>query len=107
MTRKNDKEAKLTGRHARRVDLDARIARERRGSTAFREAFDAARQATEIARTLAELRRSRHVSQEGLALRLGTSQQAVSRMEHPDYRGKVAEGNLSFLRTDAAAHSSP
>lgn len=87
MAEKMDTSGRWKGRHGRRVDLDARIARERRQSTEFREAFDVARQATQIARALADLRRNRRVSQEEMARRLGTSQQAVSRMERPDYRG--------------------
>ncbi len=97
MTLKKDKRIKGNGRHGRRIDLSARIARERRASPEFREAFDAARQATEIARTLADLRRSRGVSQEEVARRLGTSQQAISRMERPDYRGHSLRMVIRFV----------
>lgn len=81
------KATRLTGKHSRRVDLSAWIAKEREASAEFRAAHDAARQATEIARVLAELRQHRGLSQEEVAKRLGTSQQAISRLEHPDYHG--------------------
>lgn len=77
----------LTGRNARRIDLDAWIDAERRRSVTFREAFEEARRATEIARELARVRRERGVSQAEMARRLRTSQQAVSRLERPDYQG--------------------
>jgi len=81
------REVRLTGRKARRVDLHAWIRKERKRSRAFREAFDEARQATEIARELARIRRDEGVSQAEIARRLKTSQQAISRMEQPDYAG--------------------
>ncbi len=77
----------LTGRHARRIDLEAWVATEQAASPEFAEAFAEARQATEVARTLAGLRLSRGLSQGEVARRIGTSQQAVSRMENPGYRG--------------------
>lgn len=81
------KPEKLTGRHARRIDLGGWIDKEKHGSTRFRETFEQARQATKIARALATLRRQQGVSQAEIARRLKTSQQAVSRLEHPDYEG--------------------
>ena len=80
-------EVVLTGRRSRRVDVGAWIRKERRKSPAFREAFDEAQQATEIARELARIRQAEGVSQAEVARRLKTSQQAISRMEHPDYEG--------------------
>jgi DNA-binding XRE family transcriptional regulator len=82
-----EREVRLTGRKARRVDLHAWIRKERKRSQAFREVFDEARQATEIARELARIRRDEGVSQAEIARRLKTSQQAISRMEQPDYAG--------------------
>jgi ribosome-binding protein aMBF1 (putative translation factor) len=84
---KVEQDVALTGRKARRIDLGAWIHKERRKSPDFREAFDEARQATEIARELARIRRAEGVSQAEIARRLKTSQQAISRMEHPDYEG--------------------
>ena len=84
---KGEKEVALTGRNARRIDLGGWIRKEGRKSPAFREAFEEARQATEIARELARIRRAEGVSQAEVARRLKTSQQAISRMEHPDYEG--------------------
>jgi ribosome-binding protein aMBF1 (putative translation factor) len=84
---KVEQDVALTGRKARRIDLGAWIRKERRKSPDFREAFDEARQATEIARELARIRRAEGVSQAEIARRLKTSQQAISRMEHPDYEG--------------------
>ena len=82
-----EKEVALTGSRARRIDLGGWIRKEGRKSPAFREAFEEARQATEIARELARIRRAEGVSQAEVARRLKTSQQAISRMEHPDYEG--------------------
>jgi ribosome-binding protein aMBF1 (putative translation factor) len=81
------KTTRLAGKHSQRVELSEWIAKEREASQEFRAAHDAARQATHIARALAELRQRRGLSQGELAKRLGTSQQAVSRLEHPDYHG--------------------
>ena len=78
---------RLTGRHARRIDLDAWIARERRQSHGFREVYDAARQSTQLARALVALRQGRGLSQRQLAERLGISPQTIRRLERPDYRG--------------------
>ncbi|MGH9367532.1 MAG: helix-turn-helix domain-containing protein [Thermoanaerobaculia bacterium] len=82
-----DGENTLTGRHARRIDLAGWIRAERRKSRTFRDAFAEAHRATEIARELARLRHEQGVSQAEIARRLKTSQQAVSRLEHPDYEG--------------------
>ncbi len=82
-----EENVRLTGRKARRIDLDAWIRKEGERSREFREAFDEARRATEIARELARIRRAEGVSQAEIARRLKTSQQAISRMEHPDYEG--------------------
>ena len=84
---KVEQDVALTGRKARRIDLGSWIRKERRKSPVFREAFDEARQATEIARELARIRRAEGVSQTEVARRLKTSQQAISRIEHPDYEG--------------------
>ena len=100
MKRKDmNRETKLTGRHARRVDLDAWIAAEKRKSAGFREAFDEAHRATEIARDLARLRQERGVSQAEIARRLKTSQQAVSRLEHPDYEGHTVRSLVKYAES--------
>lgn len=82
-----DEQLKLTGKHARTVDLDAWIDEERKASVEFKSAYDEARKATELARSLANLRKRHGLTQKELAQKLGTSQQAVSRLEHPHYHG--------------------
>jgi ribosome-binding protein aMBF1 (putative translation factor) len=114
---KAEQEVALTGRKARRIDLGAWIRTERRKSPDFREAFDEARQATEIARELARIRRAEGVSQAEIARRLKTSQQAISRMEHPDYEGhtlrtlvRYAESlgrELRFVVSEPGEHYGP
>jgi len=69
------------------VDLASWIDAERATQPEFREAWDEAREATRIARALADLRVQCGLSQRDVAARLGTSQQAISRMENPAYRG--------------------
>lgn len=116
-SRNSEREARLTGRRAGRIDLEAWIRRERRKSTKFRESFDAARKATELARELARVRRLEGVSQAEIARRLKTSQQAISRIEHPEYEGhtvrtlvRYAESlgrELRFVLSEPAAHYGP
>jgi DNA-binding XRE family transcriptional regulator len=113
----SEQEARLTGRKARRIDIEAWIRRQRHKSREFRESFDAARQATEIARELARIRKLEGVSQAEIAKRLKTSQQAISRIEHPEYEGhtvrtlvRYAESlgrELRFVLSEPAAHYGP
>ena len=93
-----EKKLKLSGKHARRIDLDARIERKRRASPEFRQAYDTARRRTEIARVLAELRQRRGLTQKELARRLKTSQQAISRLEHLDYTGHTLHMLERYVR---------
>ena len=60
----------------------------------FRERFQAADHALDVALQLASLRRLRRLSQEQVAAMLGTRQQNVSRLENPAYR----RHSLSMLR---------
>lgn len=98
-TKHVEEKVRLSGRRARRIDLDAWIHEERRKSRAFREAFDEARQATEIARELARIREAEGVSQAEIARRLKTSQQAISRMEQPDYAGHTVRTLIRYAES--------
>ncbi len=94
-----EKTPRPRGRHARRIDLDTWIDKERAASAEFNEVYDNARRATELARILAKLRRRRGLSQREVAERLGTSQQAISRIEHPDYRGHTLRMLARYAET--------
>ena len=61
---------------------------------AFAARFEKAGEAWEIALKLAALRKEAGLSQKELALRAGTSQQQISRLESPAYEGH----SLSMLR---------
>jgi transcriptional regulator with XRE-family HTH domain len=65
----------------------------------FAARFKKAGQAWEVAMQLAELRKDSGLSQKELASRLGTSQQQISRLESPDYKGH----SLSMIRRVAEA----
>lgn len=55
----------------------------------FRERFEAADRALDIAFQLAELRRQRGLTQAQVAQLLGTKQQNISRLENPAYHGRT------------------
>jgi transcriptional regulator with XRE-family HTH domain len=65
----------------------------------FRERFEKAGEAWDIALQLAALREEQGLSQKQLADRIGTSQQQISRLESPSYEGHT----LSMLRRVAKA----
>ncbi len=50
----------------------------------FKKAFDEEEVYAELAIKIAKIRQEEHVTQKELAKRLHTSQQMVSRLEHPD-----------------------
>ncbi len=54
---------------------------------AFRERFEAADRAWDLALQLADLRRARGLTQAEVAEMLGTRQQVISRLEDPEYAG--------------------
>lgn len=60
----------------------------------FRAQFEAASRAWEVALQLVALRRSRGLTQQQVAELLGTSQQAIARLENPAYTGH----SLAMLR---------
>ena len=60
----------------------------------FAERFEKAGEAWEVALKLAVLRKEAGLSQKELALKVGTSQQQISRLESPSYEGH----SLSMLR---------
>lgn len=60
----------------------------------FRKRFEQAEAAWDIALQLAELRKARGLTQRELAVKVGTSQQQISRLESPAYEGH----SLSMLR---------
>ncbi len=60
----------------------------------FAEKFRKAGEAWDVAIQLASLRKSSGISQKELAKRVGTSQQQISRLESPSYKGH----SLSMLR---------
>ncbi len=64
-----------------------RIAAKRAESAEFRATYDEARRLTDLARSQARLREEKGLTQRELAEQLNTSQQAISRLEHPDYQG--------------------
>lgn len=61
---------------------------------AFRQRFEAADRAWDIALQLAALREARGLTQQQVAEMLGARQQAIARLENPAYRGH----NLRMLR---------
>lgn len=65
----------------------------------FRERFEKAGEAWDIAVQLSALREEQGLSQKELADRVGTSQQQISRLESPSYEGH----SLSMLRKVAKA----
>ena len=60
----------------------------------FAERFERAGEAWDVALQLAALRKEAGLSQKGLARKLNTSQQQISRLESPAYEGH----SLSMLR---------
>ena len=92
-------EQDVNERHLRRVDLGAEIERKRRASEEYRRTFDILRDATVLSRQLRQLRDLRGLTQAELATLVGTSQQVISRLERPGYRGH----SLSMLRRVVAA----
>lgn len=64
----------------------------------FKERFERAGEAWEVAMKLAALRKKAGLSQKELAQKAGTTQQQISRMESPSYEGH----SLSMLRRIAA-----
>ena len=60
----------------------------------FKERFERAGEAWNVAMKLAALRKEAGLSQKELALKVGTSQQQISRLESPTYEGH----SLSMLR---------
>ncbi len=64
----------------------------------FKERFERAGEAWEMAMKLAALRKRAGLSQKELARKAGTTQQQISRMESPSYEGH----SLSMLRRIAA-----
>ena len=65
----------------------------------FRERFAAADRAWDIALQLAALRRERGLTQQQVAELLGTKQQAIARLENPEYAGH----SLTMIRKYAEA----
>ncbi len=66
--------------------------------TGFRDRFERAGEAWDVAMKLASLRKEAGLSQKELAQKVGTSQQQISRLESPSYEGH----SLSMLRRIAA-----
>ena len=60
----------------------------------FADRFKKAGEAWDVAMQLAALRKESGLSQKGLAQRVGTTQQQISRLESPSYEGH----SLSMLR---------
>ncbi len=67
----------------------------------FAQRFERAGEAWDVALQIAALREKAGLSQRELALKLGTSQQQISRLESPAYEGH----SLSMLRRVARALS--
>lgn len=82
----------------KQTDFDRYLER-KRSDPAFATKFDAANQAWDIALQLAALRRARGLTQQQVAELLGTKQQAIARLEDPDYTGH----SLSMVRRYAEA----
>ena len=68
------------------IDFDDYL-QERMKSPEFARGFREARERSEIALQIAKLRELLGLTQTELAARVGTSQQTISRLENPDYRG--------------------
>ncbi len=64
----------------------------------FKERFERAGEAWDVALKLAALRREAGLSQKELAKKVGTTQQQISRLESPSYEGH----SLSMLRRIAS-----
>jgi len=64
----------------------------------FKDRFERAGEAWDVAMKLASLRKEAGLSQKELAQKVGTSQQQISRLESPSYEGH----SLSMLRRIAA-----
>ena len=103
MTSKKDDQTDLCGQaieeevndqFLRRVDHKAEIERKRQASKEYRETFDILHDATVLSRQLRRLRGLRGLTQAEVAALTGTSQQVISRLERPSYRGH----SLSMLR---------
>ena len=92
-------EGEVNEQFLRRVDHKAEIERKRQASKKYRETFDILRDATVLARQLRRLRELRGLTQAEVAALTGTSQQVISRLERPSYRGH----SLSMLRRVVAA----
>jgi len=70
----------------RQTNFDRYLA-EQLADPEFRQRFEEASQAWDIALQLAALRRARGLTQKQVAERLGTKQQNISRLENPAYTG--------------------
>lgn len=81
------KDVTLNESYLKRVNIKDIIEKERIGSEAFRQEYDDRREATNVARQLYALREKRGLTQAELARRIGTNQQAISRLENPHYKG--------------------
>ncbi len=76
----------------------------------FREQYEGERQALQLAIEIAALRERKGLSQQDLAKRMGTSQQAISRIESGQYEGftlktleKIAEATGMKVKIDFVA----
>lgn len=77
----------------RKTNFDRYLERELQ-DPAFKERFERAGEAWDVAMKLAALRKEAGLSQKELAQKVGTSQQQISRLESPTYEGH----SLSMLR---------
>ena len=73
----------------------------------FRKEFENQRRALALAMTIAKIREKKGLTQTQLARRMGTSQQAISRIESGDYEGftlktleKIAQATGTRLKID-------
>jgi DNA-binding XRE family transcriptional regulator len=78
----------------------------------FRRQYEEERQALQLAIKIAALREEKGLSQQELAKRMGTSQQAISRIESGQYEGftlktleKIAEATGMKVKIDFVAAS--
>jgi DNA-binding XRE family transcriptional regulator len=81
--------------------------RSRLKNPSFRKRFQQSRLAAELAHRIVQLRRRLGLTQSGLARRMGTKQQTISRLEGGDYQGftlktllKIAEATKTHLIVD-------
>lgn len=88
------KDVTLNESYLKRVNIKDIIEKERSKSEAFRQEYDARREATNVARQLYDLREKRGLTQAELARKIGTSQQAISRLENPNYKSHT----IAFLQ---------